>query len=254
MSIKGQFLKRGAACEGEPRQPLSPLRRTAPPFAPTQLFELRRCCAWLIKIREHTVLSYLKRSCFRFAARTLRVTSHRNAPSGRSGVAHGLFYEKSIPCSFLQNAHASGSLRSPYGYRGAIRLHSFPWLPLRTKVSRKKGQPLSQPYGLSASPFAPTQLFELRRCCAWLIKIREHTVLSYLKRSCFRFAARTLRVTSHRNAPSGHSGVTVGLFPQRVHSTLCSKTLDLQVRCAHPTGNFAPKCSFGTFRCCAWLI
>ena len=28
----------------------------------------------------------------------------------------------------------------------------------------------------------------------------------------------------------------------------------LQVRCAHPTGNFAPKRPFGTFRCCAWLI
>ena len=59
---------------------------------------------------------------------------------------------------------------------------------------------------------------------------------------------------SHRNAPSGRSGVAVGLFPQRVHSTLCSKTLDLQVRCTNPTGNFAPKRPFGTFRCCAWLI
>ena len=43
-------------------------------------------------------------------------------------------------------------------------------------------------------------------------------------------------------------------FTQRIHSTLCSKTLDLQVRCAHPTGNFAPKRPFGTFRCSAWLI
>ena len=59
---------------------------------------------------------------------------------------------------------------------------------------------------------------------------------------------------AHRNVPLGHSGVAVGLFPQRVHSTLCSKTLDLQVRFAHPTGNFAPKRPFGTFRCSAWLI
>ena len=43
-------------------------------------------------------------------------------------------------------------------------------------------------------------------------------------------------------------------FPQRVHSTLCSKTLDLQVRCTHPTGNFAPKRLFKPFRCSAWLI
>ena len=28
----------------------------------------------------------------------------------------------------------------------------------------------------------------------------------------------------------------------------------LQVRCANPTGNFAPKRPFGTFRCSAWLI
>ena len=56
--------------------------------------------------------------------------SHRNAPSGRSGVAHGFFSEKSIRCSFLQNAHASGSLRSPYGYRGAIRLCAVSLAPL----------------------------------------------------------------------------------------------------------------------------
>ena len=155
-------------------------------FAPKRPFGTFRCCAWLIKIREHTVLSYLKRSCFRFASLTLRLRtgtffqkvpvfrmaysaiphhrpygrwcfarlirqaetlelqphsrppskrtalsvgnkhmlqvrcahpapSHRNAPSGHSGVPHGLFSEKSILCSFLQNAHASGSLRSPYG-------------------------------------------------------------------------------------------------------------------------------------------
>ena len=43
-------------------------------------------------------------------------------------------------------------------------------------------------------------------------------------------------------------------FTQRVHSTLCSKTLDLQVRFAHPTGVFAPQHPFRMFRCCAWLI
>ena len=45
--------------------------------------------------------------------------SHRPSSLSCAGVAHGLFYEKSILCSFLQNAHASGSLRSPCGYRGA---------------------------------------------------------------------------------------------------------------------------------------
>ena len=87
---------------------------------------------------SHTMLFSPKRTCFRFAARTLRVQgsqsnpsgaarqlspSHRNAPSGRSGVAHGFFSEKSILCSFLQNAHASGSLRSPYG---CLRARSLP--------------------------------------------------------------------------------------------------------------------------------
>ena len=83
--------------------------------------------------------------------------------------------------------------------------------------------------------FAPEHPFGMFRCCAWLIKIREHTVLSYLKRSCSRFAALTLRlrtVTPLRDIPVFRSAY----FTQRVHSTLCSKTLDLQVRCAHPTG------------------
>ena len=45
--------------------------------------------------------------------------SHRNAPSGHSGVLVGLFYAKSTQYSLLQNARPSGSLRSPCGYRGA---------------------------------------------------------------------------------------------------------------------------------------
>ena len=44
--------------------------------------------------------------------------SHRNAPSGHSGVLVGLFYAKSTQYSLLQNARPPGSLRSPYGYRG----------------------------------------------------------------------------------------------------------------------------------------
>ena len=48
-----------------------------------------------------------------------RPPSHRNAPSGHSGVAVGLFYAKSTQYSLLQNARPSGSLREPCGYRGA---------------------------------------------------------------------------------------------------------------------------------------
>ena len=43
-------------------------------------------------------------------------------------------------------------------------------------------------------------------------------------------------------------------FPKRAYDALFSKTHMLQVRCAHPTGNFAPKRPFGTFRCCGRLI
>ena len=40
--------------------------------------------------------------------------------------------------------------------------------------------------------------------------------------------------TAHRNAPSEHSGVPVGFFSKRPCYGLFSKTLDLQVRFAHP--------------------
>ena len=43
-------------------------------------------------------------------------------------------------------------------------------------------------------------------------------------------------------------------FLQTAHCAVCRKTLMLQVRCAHPTGNFAPKRPFGTFRCYGRLI
>ena len=41
--------------------------------------------------KEYTVLFAPKRSTSRFAALTLRVSSHRNIPLECSGVAHGLF-------------------------------------------------------------------------------------------------------------------------------------------------------------------
>ena len=132
--------------------------------------------------------------------------------------------------------------------------------------------------------FAPKRSFGAFRCCAWLIfrfrtdppsvrrcsarLIRQaetlelqprsrppskRTALSVGKRSCFRFAALTLRLrteTTLRDVPVLRSAY----FLQRVHSTLCSKTLDLQVRFARPTGVFAPERPFGTFRCSGRLI
>ena len=50
--------------------------------------------------------------------------SHRNIPLECSGVAHGLLGEESTLCSLRLNAHAPGSLRSPYGY---LRTATFLW-------------------------------------------------------------------------------------------------------------------------------
>ena len=57
-------------------------------------------------------------------------STHRNAPSEHSGVPHGLLGSESTPCSLIPNAHAPGSLRSPFGA-------------------------------------APNRLFELLRCSQW---------------------------------------------------------------------------------------
>ena len=55
--------------------------------------------------------------------------SHRNAPSGHSGVPVGLFYAKSTQYSLLQNARPSGSLRSPCGgLRTGTSLRNVPVL------------------------------------------------------------------------------------------------------------------------------
>ena len=47
---------------------------------------------------------------------------------------------------------------------------------------------------------APNQLFKLLRCSAWLIFREEHIVLFTPKRSCSRFAARTLRIQGNQTA------------------------------------------------------
>ena len=171
-----------------------------------------------------------------------RPPSHRNAPSGHSGVAVGLFYAKSTQYSLLQNARPSGSLRSPYGC-------------LRTEMPLRDIPVLRMAYFLQTAHCAvcrKTHMLQVR--CA-------HPT------------------PSHRNAPSGHSGVPVGLFyakstqysllqnarpsgslrspcgglrtgtflwnvsvlrmaylNKRATCALLFKTLMLQVRCAHPAG------------------
>ena len=73
----------------------------------------------------------------------------------------------------------------------------------------------------------------------------KRTALSHPKRSCFRFASLALR-WAHRTSSSSCSGVPVGFFSKRPCYGLFSKTLDLQVRFAHPPvggGSFAPPCT-----------
>ena len=103
------------------------LRQPAPPFAPKRLFKPFRCCAWLIFREEHIVLFTPKRSCFRFAALTLRVTSHRNVPLGHSGVAHGLFSFRTITPNgapvFRSAYSASRNARASAAFAASIEAH-----------------------------------------------------------------------------------------------------------------------------------
>ena len=59
---------------------------------------------------------------------------------------------------------------------------------------------------------------------------------------------------SHRNGFQAVPVFRMVYFTIKPHGGLISKTLMLQVRCAHPTGVFAPKRPFGTFRCFGRLI
>ena len=79
-------------------------------------------------------------------------------------------------------------------------LRSAPWLPcVRGAVRRRaglKGCPMGRGQGGGQSPSpicAPKPSFRRFRCSAWLIQLRQRTALSPLKRSCSRFAPRTLR-------------------------------------------------------------
>ena len=101
--------------------------------------------------------------------------SHRNTPSGHSGVPVGLFYAKNTQYSLLQNARLSGSLRSPYGcLRTVTPLRDIPVLRMAYFTIKPHRGLISKTLMLQVRCAHPTP--------------------------------------SHRNAPSGHSGVPVGLF------------------------------------------
>ena len=125
------------------------------------------------------------------------LSSHRNAPSGHSGVPHGLFYDQAILWLDLQNAHAPGSLRSPSGGRGELRSPLSPHRNVFFKTFRCSGRLI---FRFRTDP--PS----VRRCSARLIRQAEtlelqprsrppssHTMAFAPKRSTFRFAPLTLR-------------------------------------------------------------
>ena len=105
-------------------------------FAPTQLFELRRCCGRLIFRKEYTVLFSPKRSTFRFASLTLR-TLHRPIVSSPLAAAAALW----LPC-------VRGAVRRRAGLRGCRRVggkgegKALPQSPHRTSSSSCSGVPV----------------------------------------------------------------------------------------------------------------
>ncbi len=168
MSIKGQPLKRGAACEGEPRQPL---RRCGGQLPPSHRPSSLSCAGVAHGLFSDSAPTHLrcagvplglfgkpKRSSFsRFApsikpyyalfSKTHMLQVRCANPTGTGEPRHPLrrcapappfapkcpfgtfrcsgrlISTKSTQYSLLQNARPSGSLREPYGYRGAKAAH-----------------------------------------------------------------------------------------------------------------------------------
>ena len=90
-------------------------------YAPKCSFGTFRCSAWLIGIREHTVLSDPKRSCSRFAARTLRC---RTEPAFRAAPVLRTAY---FPYLTVFRMQAKQIQRLPLRGAGAKRLKGGPW-------------------------------------------------------------------------------------------------------------------------------
>ncbi len=191
-------------------------------FAPKRLFKPFRCSAWLILRKEHTMLFSPKRTCFRFAALPygcLRTeTAFQAVPVFRMAyftIPHRPTFGAPVfrsAYSTSRNARASAASRPPdsapthlrcagvpLGLFGKPKRTCFRFAALTLRVQGAEGQPL-RPRRRPAPPFAPKRLFKPFRCSAWLIPYRQRTALSVGKRSCFRFAALTLRVQGSRRA------------------------------------------------------
>ena len=191
-----------------------------------------------------------------------RPPSHRNGFSSRSGVPHGLFSVKSTSCSSLQNAHASGSLRSPYGYlRTVTSLRNVPvlrmayftishhrpcgrWCSARLirQVETLELQPLRglqiphrPTFGAPVFRSAYSASRNARALAAFAASIKPHGGLIF---ETLMLQVRCAHPTpSHRNAPSGHSGVPVGLF-------YAKSTQYSLLQNARPSGSLRSPCGY----------
>ena len=124
-----------------------------------------------------------------------RPPSHRNAPSGHSGVAHGLFYDSApthLRCAGVPLGLFDKSKRSSFSRVRGLQIPHRPTFGapvFRSAYSASRNDRASAAFAASIKPhdglISKTLMLQVR--CA-------HPA------------------PSHRNAPSGHSGVPVGLF------------------------------------------
>ena len=154
---------------------------------------------------------------------------HRNVFSKHSGVPVGLFFEKALQL-FLQNARPPGSLRSPSDAAPKCFFKTFRCSG--RLIFRKSSSAFLAPGSLrSPSDAAPKCFFKTFRCSGRLIFRKSSSAFSP-KRSTSRFASLTLRCRTEmffQNIPVFRSAY----FSKKLFSFF-SKTLDLQVRFAHP--------------------
>ena len=195
---------------------------------------------------------------------------------------HHALRRAGVPVGLLAapNARPPGSLRSPSGGRTepalqaapvfrmahsaptAHRAVSFETLMLQVRFAHPPSAHRTSSSSCSGVPHGLFMISHHRPCGRWcfarLIRQAEtlelqlhsqppskRTALSPPKRSCFRFASLTLRLRTEpalRAAPVFRSA----FFSKRPCYGLFSKTLDLQVRFAHPPvggGSSAPPCT-----------
>ena len=200
-----------------------------PPFAPKRPFGTFRCCAWLFFRKEHTMLFSPKRSCFRFAALTLRVSSRPKPP-----LCKGRWHSEAV----TEGLPLSGKFprKSPLPSQPLVFLQM---LGQGVEVGALFGLRPEDAQGLKGRAARGRQ-----RCC------RASGGCADCRRSGRRAQEGNPSVRCADTSPLRTETplrdvpvLRMAFFPKRAYDALFSKTHMLQVRCAHPTGVFAPEAS-----------